>query len=69
MEKQIQKSKRGGVRKGAGRPRLDHPRVILSMSLDPETRESFSDMAKNHELSQPKMFKILLGNYNEQTAN
>ena len=55
------KSKRGGARKGAGRPRLDEPRVILSMSLDKETITEFREMAKTKQISQPKMFKILLG--------
>ena len=58
------KSKRGGARKGAGRPRLDEPRFILSMSLDCPTSDKFRQLAQDLNISQPKMFKILLDNYN-----
>lgn len=58
------KSKRGGARKGAGRPRLNEPRFILSMSLDYKAADKFRQLAKDHDISQPKMFRLLLDRYN-----
>lgn len=58
------KSKRGGARKGAGRPRLNEPRFILSMSLDCKYADKFRKLAKDNNISQPKMFRILLDQYN-----
>lgn len=54
------KSKRGGARVGAGRPRLNEPRFILSMSLDAKTSNQFRQLAEKLNLSQPKTLKYLL---------
>jgi hypothetical protein len=59
------KSKRGGARKGAGRPKLNEPRFILSMSLDNSYADKFRKMAKDNNISQPKMFRLLLDQYHE----
>ena len=62
------KSKRGGARKGAGRPRIDEPRMTLSMVLDVPTGEKFKALAKELGLSQPKTFKLMLNQTNDTLA-
>lgn len=65
METTQTKSKRGGARKGAGRPKLNEPRMTLSMVLDVPTGEKFKALAKELELSQPKTFKLMLNSIND----
>lgn len=60
------KSKRGGARKGAGRPRLNEPRVTICMSMDEETASSFKNLTKELGKSQPKTLKTLLDSYSER---
>ena len=68
MKTKESNSNHGGVRKGAGRPRLNEPRMILSMVLDVPTGEQFKALAKQLDLSQPKTFKLMLNQTKETLA-
>jgi hypothetical protein len=62
------KSNRGGARKGAGRPKLNEPRMTISMVLDVQTAEHFKALAKEMGLSQPKTFKLMLNQTKDTLA-
>ena len=52
--------KLGGVRKGAGRPRIDEVRITLSMLTDEQTAVRFKGLASKLNLSYPKALRFLL---------
>jgi hypothetical protein len=66
MKTKESNSNHGGVRKGAGRPRLNEPRVTICMSMDEETANSFKNLTKELGKSQPKTLKTLLDIYSER---
>tara|TARA_R100000808_G_scaffold25089_1_gene61677 strand:- start:6813 stop:7004 length:192 start_codon:yes stop_codon:yes gene_type:complete len=50
------KTNRGGARPGAGRPRRDSPRTVVSMRIEPDIAEKFKNIAKENQISQSEMF-------------
>lgn len=60
MEK---KSKRGGVRPGAGRKPLDKPLVTVSIRLSEEEKERLKKFTKSHNVTIRKFIKKALDDY------
>lgn len=55
------KSKRGGRRPGAGRPRLGEARlVICPFRLDPDTVFLVQEYAKEHKVNHATALKLLI---------
>ena len=50
------KSKRGGIRPGAGRPPRETPRKPVSMRVEPEILDRFKAICKDADLSQSELF-------------
>lgn len=50
------KNNRGGARPGAGRPRRDNPRTVVSMRIEPDIAEKFKCIAKENDISQSELF-------------
>ena len=50
------KSKRGGIRPGAGRPPRETPRKPVNMRFEPEVFDRFKAICKDTDLSQSELF-------------